>query len=67
MEVTDAVALCKSHSWRRPAAIAPIRPLVWEPPHAEGVTLKNKRKGGRKGGRAEGPAFGENISNAWAA
>ena len=26
--------------WCRPAATAPIRPLVWEPPHALGVALK---------------------------
>ena len=28
--------------WRRPAAVAPIQPLAWEPPHAEGAALKNK-------------------------
>ena len=32
--------------WRRPGAKAPIRPLAWEPPYAEGVALK--RKEGRK-------------------
>ena len=31
--------------WCRPAATAPIQPLAWEPPYAEGVALKkNKRK-----------------------
>ena len=33
--------------WRRPPAIAPIWPLAWEPPYANGVTLKilkNKTK-----------------------
>ena len=30
--------------WCRLAAIAPIRPLAWEPPHAVGVALKRKRK-----------------------
>ena len=33
--------------WCRPAAVAPIRPLAWEPPHAAGVALKrqtNKKK-----------------------
>ena len=30
--------------WRRPAAIAPIRPLAWEPPYAAGEALKQKRK-----------------------
>ena len=28
--------------WCRPAAIAPIRPLVWEPPYAAGVVLKRQ-------------------------
>ena len=23
--------------WRRPVATAPVRPLAWEPPHAEGA------------------------------
>ena len=26
------------------AAVAPIRPLVWEPPHAAGSALKSKKK-----------------------
>ena len=30
--------------WHRPAAIAPIRPLAWEPPFALGVALKIKKK-----------------------
>ena len=30
--------------WRRPAAIAPIRPLAWEPPYAAGVALKKEKK-----------------------
>ena len=29
--------------WRRPAAVAPIRPLAWEPPYAAGAALKRKR------------------------
>ena len=28
--------------WRRPAGIAPIRPLAWESPYAEGAALKKK-------------------------
>ena len=35
--------------WHRPAATAPIRPLAWEPPCAEGMALKRqktKKKGG---------------------
>ena len=44
--------------WWRPAAVALIGLLVWEPPYAAG-TVKEKerkrgRKDGRKGGRKEG-------------
>ena len=30
--------------WCRQAAIAPIRPLAWQPPYAAGVALKKKKK-----------------------
>ena len=30
--------------WSRPAAVAPIRPLAWELPHAMGTALKQKKK-----------------------
>ena len=30
--------------WHRPAAVALIRPLAWEPPYAEGATLKRPKK-----------------------
>ena len=30
--------------WRRPAVVAPIRPLAWEPPYAVGVALKRQKK-----------------------
>ena len=30
--------------WCRPAAIAPILPLAWEPPYAVGAALKRKTK-----------------------
>ena len=30
--------------WRRPAAVAPIRPLAWESPYAVGAGLKKKKK-----------------------
>ena len=29
--------------WCRPAAVAPIHPLAWEPPYATGVALKSKK------------------------
>ena len=34
--------------WRRPAAAAPIGPLAWDPPHAEGVALKKDKKKKKK-------------------
>ena len=34
--------------WCRPEATAHIRPLAWEPPYAEGVALKKKRKSHQK-------------------
>ena len=30
--------------WRRPAAVAPIGPLDWEPPYAASVALKKKKE-----------------------
>ena len=30
--------------WHRPAATAPIQPLVWEPPYTMGAALKRKTK-----------------------
>ena len=30
--------------WRRLAAAAPIPPLAWDPPYAEGATLKKQKK-----------------------
>ena len=30
--------------WRRPAGVAPIGPLSWEPPYAVGAALKTKKK-----------------------
>ena len=29
--------------WCRLAAVAPIRPLAWEPPHAVGAVLRSKK------------------------
>ena len=41
--------------WCRPAVVALIRPLVWEPPYAMGAALEKtkRRKEGRKEGRKE--------------
>ena len=37
----DLALLC---SWHRPAAVAPIRPLAWEPPHAAYAALEKEKK-----------------------
>ena len=29
--------------WHRPAAVAPVRPLAWEPPYAAGAALKKRK------------------------
>ena len=34
--------------WWRPTAVAPIRPLAWEPPYATGVALKSQKKKKKK-------------------
>ena len=34
--------------WCRPVAIAPIRPLAWEPPDAVGVALEKGKKTKKK-------------------
>ena len=30
--------------WCRPAAVAPTRPLAWEPPYAMGATLEKAKR-----------------------
>ena len=34
--------------WCRPEATAPIRPLAWEPPYAEGVALEKDKRPKKK-------------------
>ena len=34
--------------WCRPAAVAPIRPLAWEPPNAVGMALKRQKNQKKK-------------------
>ena len=34
--------------WRRPAAVALIRPLTWAPPYVAGAALKSKKKKKKK-------------------
>ena len=34
--------------WRRPVAIAPIRPLAWEPPYATGAAQERAKRPKKK-------------------
>ena len=34
--------------WHRPVATAPIRPLAWEPPYAEGAAQEKRQKDEKK-------------------
>ena len=34
--------------WHRPAAVAPIGPLAWEPPYAVGAALKRQKETEKK-------------------
>ena len=43
--------------WHRPAATAPIRPLAWEPPHAEGAALEKTKKNNQTN-KQKKPLFG---------
>ena len=48
--------------WRRPAAVAPIRPLAWEPPYVVGAALerqkdKKKKKKKIKENESQGGSF----------
>ena len=42
---SDLTLLCL---WRRPAAVAPIRPLAREPPYATGTALEKTKKKKKK-------------------
>ena len=34
--------------WRRPASLAPVRPLAWDPPYAVSAALKKTKKKKRR-------------------
>jgi len=42
MSLTSIHPLLLLWLWCRPAATAPIRPLAWEPPYADGEALKRQ-------------------------
>ena len=49
--------------WRRPVAIALIRPLTWEPPYATGVALEMAKRPKKKKFYifVDTPLFGETL------
>ena len=47
--------------WHRPAAVAPIQPLAWEPPYAVGAALKKTRKKKEKRKRSGHNSVQQNI------
>ena len=47
--------------WRRPVATAPIRPLAWEPPYAEGAALEKEKKTKKKKKRKKEKCQTENA------
>ena len=48
--------------WYRPAAVAPIVPLAWEPPYAAGAALKSQKTKKKERERCRG----EKNPFAWA-
>ena len=44
--------------WYRPAAVAPIRPLAWEPPYASRVALKRQKTKKKKKKKEWAPSAG---------
>ena len=38
---SDLALLCL---WHKPAAVAPIRPLAWQPPYAAGASLRRQKQ-----------------------
>ena len=48
---------------RRPVAVAPIRPLAWEPPNAMGVALKRQKQKKTKSNRKSITGPGLLLSN----
>ena len=55
--------------WPRPAAVAPIGPLAWEPPYVVGAALKAEKKEkktkNQKIGRRQQQTF-PTLSSGWA-
>ena len=49
--------------WYRPAAIAPIRPLPWEPSYAAGVDLKRQKKTKNNNNEVGVPVVAQQVKN----
>ena len=44
LQARSLASLSGLRIWHRLAAIAPIRPLAWEPPYATGAVLEKTKK-----------------------
>ena len=51
--------------WLRPAAVAPIRPLAWEPPYTASAALKKKKNMGSDEGPLGWPLPTKVSRNYW--
>ena len=49
--------------WRRPAAVALIRPLAWEPSYAVDVALKRQKKNKQKNPQTRVPVMAQWLTN----
>ena len=49
--------------WLRLAAVAPVRPLAWEPPHAAGVALKSKKQKQNQNQKQKAKQIQQGIQN----
>ena len=47
--------------WRGPAAVAPIKPLAWEPPYAAGAALEKAKRQNKQTKKKE--LLAENFPN----
>ena len=54
---------CIAVVWRRPAAVALIQPLAWEPPNAMGTALKRKGKKKKKKGKKRSTTISTDPKN----
>ena len=49
--------------WCRPAAVAPIRSVAWEPPYAEGAALEKTKKTKKQKSVVGVPVVAQGVRN----